>query len=100
MLVLGINPNEPRMIFLTRQERYDNYKVDFPKGTLKNKGFCLRARNAKIKKRSILEYVSTFHFGNDAAIEQKGKFSGFPNRNPGQVGWQDPLYRYLPSHIP
>ncbi len=44
-------------------------------GALKNKDFCLSARNVKIKKRSIPGYVSTFHFGNDAAIEQKDNFS-------------------------
>ena len=36
------------------------------------------ARNDKIKKRSILRYVSTFNFGNDTAIEQKVNFSRLP----------------------
>ena len=36
------------------------------------------ARNDKIKKRSIPRYVSTFHFGNDTASEQKVNFSRLP----------------------
>ena len=45
------------------------------------------ARNDKIKKRNIPRYVSTFHFDNDTASEQKVNFSWLPGNycTPGKL---------------